>query len=577
MSAEIISLNGKSVVVGLDWDLLNVKSNERKAVREMMKKNPGVKAGVVVNGTTRSVIGMMGVGQKRPSAPSGAAILAFVNGQELAAANGRQSSSVEETNWVVIQKLPDSEDRYWLVEIREELPMPATDKIYSLEEVRNHLEASLAGEDTLNLRIYTKDDEIFTIIPAGFKHWPESAFDLIEKWNKPSKANLKNLSGIDPVVFSVVGAGILLIAGYTGWNYYQDTVKKKMMSQQAAAQEKERIEQNEKTKQQYLAEVEKNALQALDQAVEAVNKGLATAHPAEVMQSWVELVESVPLNHSGWDTTGVECSMETPQIPICKISMKKGSYSTIRILKDDYPGVEIEGDAASYSLRGSELKLRTADWNGMESRDEFASSLISDLQYFTHGGVNFNQGASQEITQQITLPPPPTLIDQAQAEAGTQKPPEPGIVNTGVALGQLAISGSNVWRFKGMSESLERQGLTVNSMSITINSTGDMGWTLQSEFLIRSLPSPVIPTIVTPHGNVTVKLPEKYKNLVSGKEAQGGIGSTTGVATVVKPRSENQQGSGERAVDGQPAASSNAPPPNSFSLGLPDSTEAESN
>ena len=76
MNPKIIKLKDTQVVIGLEWELLEGTS-ERKAQRDILKRNPGIKAGVLVRSADIAVLGLMAPGQKKPSVPSGAALLAI--------------------------------------------------------------------------------------------------------------------------------------------------------------------------------------------------------------------------------------------------------------------------------------------------------------------------------------------------------------------------------------------------------------------------------------------------------------------------------------------------------------------
>lgn len=560
MNPRIIKLQNTQVVIGLEWFLLDARDakekqmSERRAVQKVLKENAGTKAGIVVRSADTAVLGLMPKGQKKPSVPSGAALLAFAS-QDAQGRSTGQSSSIEDTQWMVIERL--GEDEYWLVDLRDGVVVPGADFVGDLDKVRQYLDEML--EDP-GFKVFTTDPEIQSIAAHRANLISKDASTIIAEIEKPTRGNLKTLSGIDPTMLLVIVAFALLVGGFFGYDYFSKVQKERQMRAQAAARQSEEAQRLKKESDDYVTAVKAAVLTALDTAVSSVNAALGTPGSREILGSWVGLIESVPLNHSGWATERIECLMETPEKPLCTVFVRRGPAGINRILLEDYPDVQLNGDEASYVVRGPDLTARSADWNQLDSAHGLMMGLVSDLQFIQNTGISYNQSASKDIVQAVTLPTPPASLFTPGTE---QAAAAPAPVNTGVSKGDLGLTGDGLWQLPGLAKMLDRNGIGVKAVNVDLKSGKD-AWQLQTEYFIRSLPSPVLPVIVGPKdvGAITVELPEKYKALVSKNPMVGN-------ARNVEASEAKGQSAAADAEPAQPAPpADNAP----LSLGLPDET-----
>ena len=512
MNPRIIKLQNTQVLVGLEWFLLDARDakekqlSERRAVQNVLKQNAGTKAGIVVRSADTAVLGLMPKGQKKPSVPSGAALLAIAS-QDAQARSTGQSSSIEDTQWMVIERLGD--DEYWLVDLRDGVVVPGADFVGSFEKIRQYLDEML--EET-GFKVFTTDPEVQSLAGHRANLINKDAASIIAEIEKPARGNLKTLSGIDPTMLLVIAGFILLVGGFFGYDYFSKMQKERQMREQAAARQSEEAVRLKKETDDYVSAVKAAILTALDTGVQSVNGALETPGSREIMGAWVTLIEGVPLNHSGWDTERVECLMETPEKPLCTVFVRRGPAGINRILLEDYPDVQLNGDEGSYVLRGPDLVPRTADWNQLDSAHGFMMSLVSDLQFIQNTGISYNQSASSDIVQAVVLPTPPASL----FAPGTEQAAAPAPVNTGVSKGDLGLTGDGLWQLPGLAKMLDRSGVGVKGINLDLKSGKD-AWQVQTSYFIRSLPAPVLPVIVGPKdvGAITVELPEKYKALVS--------------------------------------------------------------
>lgn len=552
MNPKIVKLKDTSVVIGLEWELLEGAS-ERRAQRDILKKNPGVKAGVLVRSADIAVIGLMAPGQKKPSVPSGAALLALANQDAQARVTG-QSSSIEDNQWIVIERL--GEDEFWVVDIKDGVPLPGADFVGSYDKVRTYLDDMLEGA---GFKVFTSDPAIQELVDQKAMVVPSGAAEIIAELEKPARGNLKTVSGVDPVIILVIVGFLAIVGGFFAWDYFKKMSQQRAAQQQAAARASEDARRLAAEKAGYVESIEKAVLEALDQGVNTVNASLQTPSPGQVVDAWLGMVEALPMDHSGWTLERADCALETPEKPLCTVNLKRSAEGINRILLEDFPEAIISGDTATYVVRGPDLKPRTSDWHQVSSAHGMLVGLVSDLQFVRTVGLSYNQSESKDITQAVAMPTPPATVFKP---GDTQQNTPPGPVNTGMAKGQLGLSGAGLWQVRGLAPLFERGSISALTLTVTLGGAGTHAWQLQTDYFVRSLPSPVLPVVIGPDGPITVAFPDKHKGLISREPVQGGVASSQATA----PAEPGTPGTPSDAGVEAPAAPSDEP----LSIGLPE-------
>lgn len=525
---KIVKFDKQVVSVGLNWHWVE-EDNNRKALVKALKDEIsfGASSGAKDNEVKESIkkacilryIDMASVGFWVESSkgvrgglgPAGAGLLALANQERINASSSAQSSGLEDDVWLLIETL--SEDEYWIVFVNKGLPMPGGDIITSLEGVRSFL-----GQDALQempLKLFTTDLNVQDYAPPKAQVVSQGFVELIKNI-KPSKAQLKPVSGIDPIVVAIILGFVLIVAGFFGWSWYDKNQKQKAAAASAAQQAQAQSAQFEAEKRGYVESVQQAVLTALDQGVASVDGALSSPATKEVINAWLELVGSIPLEHSGFNATRAECVLEGEE-PVCTVHLTRGDWGINRIFLQDYPQATLVGNDATYVLRGPPLIKREANWKTLPSADRFNVGLVSDLQIISKAGVSFNQTASQDIVQKIEMPAPPANVLSRMDPNAVNIPPSP--VNLGVAKGQLSLSGSGLWQAEGFNVTLDRPGLGAMTFNVTLPA---QTWQMQLNYFIRTLPSPQLPVVLGPDGPINTPFPEKYRHLTAG-EATGGL------------------------------------------------------
>jgi len=524
---KIVRFDKQAVTVGLNWHMVE-EQNERKAIAIALKdevkyasaasgdeKNnrKKIKKVCVVKNTDMCSVGFWVTGLKIKGSlgPSGAALLGVAN-QNRTNTSGMQSSGLEDDVWLLVERLGD--DEYWVVFINKGLPMPGGDILSTKEGVRSFL-----GQDgllELPLKLFTTDLDVQDFAPPKAQVVSQGFLELT-KGVKPSRGALKQATGVDPVVIAIIGGFLVLVGGFFGWSSYDKAQKTKAAQLAASNEAAKQNQQIEAEKKSYVDGVRQAVLTALDQGVASVDSALSVPATQELVTAWIDMTKSVPLEHSGFDLTRIECVLETPEQPLCTVFLTRGEWGVNRIFLQDFPQATLIGNDATYSLRGPILLKKEPNWKGLPSADKFNMGLVSDLQIISKIGVSFNQTASQDIVQAITLPPPPAeILSRMDPNAVNIEPPP---VNLGVAKGNLTLTGQGTWQAEGVGIDLDRAGISALSMNLAFEGSS---WQMQFDYFIRTLPSPQLPTVLGPDGPIVTAFPEKYRHLTAG-EATGSL------------------------------------------------------
>jgi hypothetical protein len=549
VGVKTVRFRDKEVVIGLNWNLLPPGQSESKAIRALLttpgsikdesapvseeaeasddgkskskskkKSKPvgameayaGVKYGAVVKVPGNTVVGLPGPlvvngkvkTQKKPRAPSAAAWLALANQAMHNEGNGsEQASGFTARHWAVVEALPDSDD-YWLVAIKDQVPLPGTDVITTREEVLGMLNELIDAFG--HIEIYSLDEGIRNQMPADCMVFPKGMAELVAKV-KPGKAKLVQIRGVPPMVVGCILFLFVAGLGYWGWTEYE----KKQAAIQAAALAKANKDAAEAKKSQeqkaYEQQVQQAILQALKDGVRDVQASVTSPAPSIIMQEWKGLFESTPISQASWAVTEVRCEMETVIKPSCVVNLQRGALGIDRMLRAAAPEVEIIDNNAAYWKHGQDKAERSYSWKELPLQEAFLLDLTSDAQVWRLGGLKLDIGKTSEIVSQVKVPPlPASLFKPGKA----QKPIAAPSVQLGVAKGDLSLSGTGIWQAQGMLGLVDWPNASVTGWVIN---PLDQSWTMQVAYYVRSKPRPILPPVVLPDGqSITATLPREY-------------------------------------------------------------------
>ena len=503
---KLVRFKNTSAIINLDWHALPADQSERSALKAIMEQNKGVKAGVIVKYGGVTLIGLGPTNAKVISGPSAAAWLSMANqkAQDQGNAGMPSTGSGSANDWVLIENLGDQQ--YWVAVIRDGVPLPGMDVV-----VERDLALDIAREavETAPFVVFSPDESIRNDVPAGTIVDARGFADLVQGV-KPGKAAMRAISGVPVKVLAAVAGLLVLGLLWMGYSWYAEKKKQEELAQRAAADAAMAAKQQSADKAAYAVSVKKAVIDALEKGEKDLNIALKSPSADEAIASWVGLIANVSVNQNGWAITNFECAFESDGSPSCKVNLTRQENGINRMLFQDHPDAVLEGDAASFVIKGSPTSARSGRFQDLERAKSFNLDFISDLQMLHFANVNYTITESKDVTAAVTMPPIPASIfkpgDTKQAA------PAPGPVKMGVASGDLTFSGSEVWQLEGLREFLRRDNVSVKSLTVGMSDITPAQWSLAGAYHIKNAPEPVLPVIVGPDQQmIQVDLPEKYR------------------------------------------------------------------
>lgn len=549
---ERIQIGEREVLVGLDWQDLAKDVSERSALARVLK-NPihkGKRYGVMVSGPDERAVGLAPANAKlQGKIPSAAAWLARAAQVRMHSGGGDSEAATTDAqswNWVVIEKI--DEELYWMVAIYKGIPMATTDIMGSFETV---IHQSQAFQQTGEFTVHSSDSQIRdtlafngAVTDQGFSQLIDSvpAGDI-----RSSELLLRQVAGLRlPLFLGAVGmlfvVGALIVGVHLHRQHLAEAARAKAAAA-AAANQREIAQARTK----YGSDVQVAVYKALDAGKKQVDVILASPAPSLVVDQWTNLVEQVNLDQATWDLSGIHC--EAGSTPVCVVKLTRGALGVNRLLLVEHPDANITGDTATYTLTGSVLGKRAANWSRLADARSFMVDLISDLQLLRNAGIEYHQDASKEVVRNVDMP---KTTSQKFKPGSTEKVGPPPVVQLGIATGKMGLGSQSLWQLKGLAEFLDHDGIVLKDLDVSLASDGVKGWKMNAEYIIRSKPQPLLPTIMVEGQPLPLSLPASYAEV---HQATGGVGGSDGAPAVLAPAPD------ANPVDGAPSPLGLPPPP----------------
>lgn len=482
-----VGLTGKTVVAGLNWSVIAKSGPGRKKDIRKACVDSGFTLGVTVDGADLAAIGLCA---KKAEYPSGAAMLAAANA--LAVKERAFGDTSTSANWILVEKLKggDRSGMYWMCAISDGVPVPGTDVVEDLTVTSAKL-AELV-EILENVEIFSIEQEILDYV-AGASPSVEKGFaDLTANVVIAKSLRPQKIVGIPDWVYLLVAGTCLLVAAGFGYNVW---------SEKQAQEERRRMEDAKKANiQKGLVEAEllKNKqYQEQDRAAQTaelnkISQQLAKS-PAQVMKAWSMTVNSLPLNHGGWNVGSMTCDLVN-----CTVLLGRDeSVGTNASLRELVPTAEFnEAGGASYVIPvKSASASRQVALDSLATWADFALTVGSSLQELKMSGlVEAKLGARKEMMYR-----PPALPSAPQAggamgainsavngpaQASQPSAPKP----LGIVSGNFSLSGSSFWQMDYSSEYLRSNEFSVDSLRIDFprNMSADPSWSINGAYFLRS-------------------------------------------------------------------------------------------
>ena len=562
-----IRLGDTDVIAGLEWSAIRSPGpagtagvSEKKALASFLSSNKGSSRGVVVSVNEYTVVGRPEKKAKVPAKiPSAAALFALANQKETASQEGVTEGTGEEHNWIMVEQIEGKVEGYegvqeplfWLGYARNGLPVPGADLVLTRQQAIDELGEMLGSNS--GTTVFTTDRDIrynvvgqVTVVDKKFEDVLRGAG--IDR----SKAQIKLFSTAGIIAAVVVAVTIIALLGWFGWTAWSKARAEKEAAVRASRDAAEKNKQIAEETAKYEQEVRKALNEGLAKGMQEVNDALAASSPHDMIESWRQIIYGVSVYQSSWNLTGIACAVDVT-VPVCTVSLDRGPLGTNRALLEERPDAVIEGDTATYTLRGPEMTTREINLPYLVSSLAFSKGLVSDLQVLRMSGLAHTAAASKEITKSVTLPEASPLIPlpsvpsgPADAAAATAAAPKSVNIQLGVAKGEISIQGNKIWQVPGVASYLDLPNVRVNTLTVQIPNGGKGGggfsWTLGLDYMVRTLPAPIVPPVPVADSKIEIQIPEEYKSKVP---VTGGMEETSGTSTAPVEVPTDQAASGQ--------------------------------
>ena len=538
-----IRLDGLDVIAEVEWTALPSDLSEKKALSEYMSKNKA-RRGLIIRHRGITVVGR--ADKKTGAVPSAAALLAFAS-QKAMEDHGVASSDEtnEDHNWIVVEALESNEDMFWMGAVKNGVPVPGSDIVGTKNEV---IEETLSLVSTsASFTVFTLDKDVRYNVLSQVNSVVDKRFAEIVRPVPPKKAQLNLFSIAAILAIVVVVLAMVLIGSWMAYSKWDEKQKAEAAKKAAAAQKKAQALQQAADEKQYEAEIRRLVLKGLDEGMSEVEKSLQAASPQDAMIAWRDLIYGVDMDQASWKMQGIACLLEQ-SVPKCTVSLNRGPMGVNKILLDRFPEAEIDGDTASYVIEGSPLNQRNINMQVVGSSIDFSKIILSNLQMLRNVEIAHTVSQSKEVTKEVKIPAKATVLDKA-AKAATAdvaqgaSPVKPINIQLGFGSGNVAINGRFLWQIAGVSRTVDSTSVRAKDMTVTISEDGSANWSVNVEYLVRTLPQPVIPVVRIGEQSIVVKLPDKYISAVptDGEEVKESNVTST------PPESSDVEGDAEKA------------------------------
>lgn len=482
---QIADFKGKKWVIGLDWEVLpgnkTIKA-ESKEVAVSEKKAYGV---LITQGMSDNQISgqggkfvAIGLSNKASKYPSAALLLALANESETNAA----SEFDDKTDWIVIEELPN--DRYWMVAISRNIPIPQTDVILDRTTLISKINSLLVNDV---FKIFTTSSDIREVYDGQKEIINKGINELTA--DVYVKTKFTKLTGIPTNV--MIGGAVAVALGimFLGFQAYsQSSLAKRQQEEVAkrAAQEQEmrRIAYEAKMK-----EYEQEYAKARQAQLDAVVNGLA-GDPNKILNAFFQaynIVGDLQQGTNGWHLNTINCSFNQAleKKANCTINFSRTGLTTNRMLLQDYPDAVINGDDASVTraILTSADTFKVPPYTVLDSlptAKTWGFDMISQLQLLKIVDVDHKVSASSEI---FFTPPAKPLSDQEVAAAKAPEAPAP--VSIGISSGTIELNSNNVALLREIADNIDFKSVGVKDIEFKTEANFTK-WKLQMNYYVRN-------------------------------------------------------------------------------------------
>ncbi len=444
MAQEIVirEIAGHKIALGLTWYAIEAIDDLAHASSELARKEK-LHYGCVISSRGMAVAGLS---KRSARAPSGAAWLATASSGEKVA---------------LMQPLGDGV--FWGCAVKDGLPLPTFDVVGDLQAVASKMRP-LANDETFKI-----------FAPEGLLEGAsQSDFGTLVQGVRAPKNIGVIVSGTSKLILLAIAMVLVGGVGYMWWANQQKSLasKNKVLQAQIAAQKAAAAVLGEK---QEIIDKQKKAYAA---ALAEFEKKLGAPPTLEVAKAWLDAVGTVELRPPGWRASQIDCQhgdgAETINCSVTYMREKVGTMADMTAWLDATKlSGKVDVDRAFVAVTGEKLVLRKGmQLAQIEGWGAMKTALLNQLQPVTLAGISFdfrNAPAPQEFTARK----PKAKEDLA--------PP----LKMPASIGTWTMSGKNFFEVTDMAALVDRPGIQVKSLAVTISASAGIQWRMEGTYVSK--------------------------------------------------------------------------------------------
>ncbi len=502
---QILDINGKKWMIGVEWEILPGDSTIKSESKEVAEKTNS-KYGLVLDYDSTYAIGLT---KKVFKEPSLALYLALAN------QNMRDSGGGGDyPDWIALEEA--GEDKYWMAVIKSGIPAPQFDAVLSITEVKDRI-TELLINDTYT--VYTSANEIITIFD-GIKHIEKRSVNDLTSDVK-TKIKFQKLLGIPIIAMQLGGALVVIVAlAFGGLQFIEGKNAQEKVNNLAQKQERERKAKQDKFNSDMKSYHEKKKVIEEEQYDRLVSD--LSGNTSKILTAFHNNVGSSSIGTHGWSLTTIDCYYDsnpenntppvapapsTPPTPVditkptdkptesiaevvpklaCDYLYKRNNLSTTRMLLEDFPNAQLNGDNAivTKQVQIDPIYVKKADRSilgTLSLAKDWGFNVQSQLQLLTIASINHDIKSSAEMTYKI--PGKPLSVAE---EASGRRPNAEETIKLGVGKGDLTISSKNFDWIKELADNVDFSGTGIKKVVFTMENNGGIAWVAHFNYYIKS-------------------------------------------------------------------------------------------
>lgn len=314
-----------------------------------------------------------------------------------------------------------------------------------------------------------------------------TSFDsLVENIKQPSIEKVQTTL-IEPkyILGVVVLAGMGFGVNY--WMEYREEMENQEQMLQSQKNSEKTKEKNLKMQKEYEELKAKTLKETLAEANRELNEKISVGDPNLTINSWLDVIYKVKLNHNGWTLKTINCSI-VKERPSCVVELSREKLATNKNLILYYPEAKISGDKATYTLKSEDkIDYKKQNYLTLPNPQTFLIDTVSSLQKLVLSDVSFNIGASQEITKAVVLPEPPSKVIRQNMNVDP--------IKMGVSAGTLKLTGKGAYLLNGLKTWLDDPTLKIEKIKVSVDNGGNVSWELNGNYFVKIADEPTLPEI----------------------------------------------------------------------------------